>query len=598
MPKPPAADVRRIDPRIWRACAGSCFQIPTVDSTVFYFPQGHLEQSFSPTSTPFLSNLLLSKPFIPCRISDVYFLADPVTDEVYTKLLLVPLSSPPVGLLETSPRLSRDGVGDLDDDEIVPFAKILTPSDANNGGGFSVPRFCADSIFPPLNYQADPPVQKLQVTDIHGVTWEFRHIYRGTPRRHLLTTGWSKFVNNKKLIAGDSVVFMRNSRGQMFIGVRRSLKFNNNNGGDFSRWQEQNGGGGTSGQREVKVKEEGFSRNGRGRVSSEAVAEATERAAQGLPFEVVYYPRVGCYSEFVVRAEVVEASLNVCWSPGMRVKMAMETDDSSRMTWFQGTVAAASTPDCGPWRGSPWRMIQVIWDEPEVLQNAKRVSPWQVEVVSPTSQFDVTFHPSKKFRFPEYSGLLTDREREPFFPLSDLTNSTIGNMTPPLLNNHNFPAGMQGARQDPFSILSFSNLLNDTVSQMRSDVPFGNNMVPKLKNVCTELNIGSSQSENLSPDSHSSVHSSGNLIGNQFCNPVKVGNSTIQLFGKIIHMNQPVENGFENVGSMEDHGSKGYNETEDINSDHDLHSTSSYTELLSRIDVGCQRASAVEACSL
>ncbi|XP_004310277.1 PREDICTED: auxin response factor 17-like [Fragaria vesca subsp. vesca] len=121
------------------------------------------------------------------------------------------------------------------DDKVVSFAKILTPSEANNGGGFSVPRFCADSIFPPLNYQAEPPVQTLSVTDLHGVVWDFRHIYRGTPRRHLLTTGWSKFVNSKMLVAGDSVVFMRSSRGgEMYVGVRRTVRASP--GGYCSRW--------------------------------------------------------------------------------------------------------------------------------------------------------------------------------------------------------------------------------------------------------------------------------------------------------------------------------------------------------------------------
>ncbi|KAJ8762879.1 hypothetical protein K2173_023008 [Erythroxylum novogranatense] len=590
MPPSSSADLSRVDARIWRACAGSCVQIPTVNSRVYYFPQGHMEQSSAPTSRPILSNQLLSKPLIPCRISAVHLLADEVTDEVYARLLLVPLLSPSVGRLEPSPIIPRDG---CDDDKIVAFAKILTPSDANNGGGFSVPRFCADLIFPPLNYEVEPPVQKLHVTDIHGVAWEFRHIYRGTPRRHLLTTGWSKFVNSKKLIAGDSVVFMRNSKGQMFIGVRRSARFNNG-GGDFARWREQ------IGNSEAKVKEDGFSRSGWGRVSPEAVAGAAEMAAQGLPFEVVYYPKAGWYSDFVVRAEVVEAALSVLWTAGLRVKMAMETEDSSRMTWFQGTVAAASMPDSGPWRGSPWRMLQVNWDEPEVLQNAKRVSPWQVEIVSPTPQFNAAFHPPKKFRFPENSGMVTVGEPELFFPLSDLTNSTMGHMGPPMFNTHNFPAGMQGARQDPFSIFSYSNFLSEAASQIRTDVTFGNNTVPKLKSVSTELNIGSSQSESLSPDSlsHSSVQSSGNLGGNQACNPVKVGNGTFQLFGKIIHMNQPVENGLEYDGVMEDDGIKGYNETEDVNSDQELPLTSSYTELLSRVDAGYQRASAVEACFL
>ncbi|KAK7853974.1 high affinity sulfate transporter 2 [Quercus suber] len=44
-------------------------------------------------------------------------------------------------------------------------------SDANNDSGFSVLRFYADSIFPPLNYQAEPPVQTLSVTDVHSVVY-------------------------------------------------------------------------------------------------------------------------------------------------------------------------------------------------------------------------------------------------------------------------------------------------------------------------------------------------------------------------------------------------------------------------------------------
>ncbi|RYQ99943.1 hypothetical protein Ahy_B07g087962 [Arachis hypogaea] len=89
------------------------------------------------------------------------------------------------------------------------FAKTLTQSDANNGGGFSVPRYCAVTIFPRLNYSVEPPVQTIIAKDVHGQCWKFRHIYRGTPRRHLLTTGWSNFVNHKKLVAGDSIVFLR-----------------------------------------------------------------------------------------------------------------------------------------------------------------------------------------------------------------------------------------------------------------------------------------------------------------------------------------------------------------------------------------------------
>ncbi|KAE8719540.1 Auxin response factor 10 [Hibiscus syriacus] len=216
-PRPPAAEVRHVDLRIWRACAGSSVRIPIVNSRVYYFPQGHVEQSCG--SAPLLSSIVLSRPAIACVISDVHCLADPKTDEVFVKLFLLPVepSRLPNQFLDINCEVE-------DSDKFVSFAKILTPSDANNGGGFSVPLFCADSIFPPVDYNAEPPVQTLSVTDVRGGTWEFRHIYRGTPRRHLLTTGWSKFVNQKKLIAGDSVVFMREGNEKMYIGVCRVMK--------------------------------------------------------------------------------------------------------------------------------------------------------------------------------------------------------------------------------------------------------------------------------------------------------------------------------------------------------------------------------------
>lgn len=220
-----------------------------------------------------------------------------------------------------------------------------------------MPRFCADSIFPPLNFAADPPVQNISVRDVHGVVWEFRHIYRGTPRRHLLTTGWSKFVNHKKLVAGDSVVFTRNRRsGELFVGVRRAVRSSAGSGG---RWNYPVGS--------VRVKAEvvdggGWERSGTvGRVSAEEVAEAAELAAEGREFEVVCHPRTG-WADFVVKAEAVEESLCVLWSGGMRVKMAVETEDSSRVSWVQGTVSLAVVPDNNcPWQGSPWRMLQVYF---------------------------------------------------------------------------------------------------------------------------------------------------------------------------------------------------------------------------------------------
>lgn len=463
------------------------------------------------------------------------FLADPVTDEVFARISLLP--DGPSRVANQFVMQNASGAEDVDNRKVLSFSKILTPSDANNGGGFSVPRFCADSIFPALNYQADPPVQTLSVSDVHGNVFEFRHIYRGTPRRHLLTTGWSKFVNHKKLIAGDSVVFMRDSTSnQMFIGIRRTMK--TGNGGDCARWRGAEAGG---------MGAEGFSKGGRGRVTPEAVVETVEKAAKGLGFEILYYPRAG-WSDFVVRAEAVDASLRIQWAGGMRVRMAVETEDCSRMSWFQGTVES-TVPDHGCWGTSPWRMLQVKWDEPEVLQNAKTVSPWQVEFLAP-SPHPTTYPPTKKFKFFENSGLI-DAEGDIFFPRSGLTNSTVDPVNSSLLN-YIFPAGMQGARQDNSRLLSSSNFVSENNTMICNNNFSGKFAEPELKRVSTELNIGSLQSDNLSPDSQSSHRSFGSeLTENRGANLTQVGINSLQLFGKIIYTKEPIDSGSD-VGSVED----------------------------------------------
>ncbi|XP_057469383.1 auxin response factor 17-like [Actinidia eriantha] len=580
-----------VDPTVWKACAGTSVRIPTVDSRVYYFPQGHAEHFSSP---PFLSPIASSQPLILCRVAAVRLLANPETDEVFAKIRLVPIDpARDIHALERKLGFSGSGNAEEEDGEVAvvsSYAKVLTASDANNGGGFSVPRTCADLIFPSLNFEADPPVQTLSIRDVRGVAWEFRHIYRGTPRRHLLTTGWSRFVNHKKLVAGDYVVFMKNRRsGELFVGLRRAVRTDANCDGRWNFPVAEDDGIGGGGK-------EGFSRSGRGMVSSESVVLQAELAARGLAFEVVYYPKRGS-ADFVVKAETVEESLNVFWTAGMRVKMAVESEDASGVKWFQGTVSSAMVPDNGPWLGSPWRMLQVTWDEAEVLKNVDRLSPWQVTHVVSTPPVPSTFPPAKKMRVPQNLGLRTDGG-DLYFPIPGLSNS-MGALNPSLMNYNSFPAGMQGARQDPIFGSILSNFTSESNHQMCSDKFFGN-MIPKLITVSTELKIGSSQSDDLSPDSQSSVHFFGDeLVGKQGCNSsTKVGLASIQLFGKIIHMKDTVESGFDDVGYAEDDGRKMFKETEGVKSPLDLSLTFPNSKLLDGLDVQCQRSSAVEACSL
>lgn len=339
-----------LDYEIWRACGGLTVRIPPVQSKVYYFPQGHAEHASSPPAIAGCPSV------VACRLDSIRFCANRETDEVFAVFAMTPIL----------PSLScSNGL------EVVPtrgapamasYSKVLTQSDANNGGGFSVPRACAESIFPPLNFDADPPVQTITVRDVHGTAWAFRHIYRGTPRRHLLTTGWSKFVNSKKLVAGDSIVFIRVASGAIFVGVRRTtgsssfgeaaLRWN----GPFKACRKTSEEMETSSPSALPLPE-GFWRR-KGRVTAGAVEEAATRAADNCPFEVVYYPKVGA-PEFCVGAELVEDALKVGWTAGMKVRMQLETEDSSKTSWCTGTIAAVSVADPVAWPNSRWKMLQV-----------------------------------------------------------------------------------------------------------------------------------------------------------------------------------------------------------------------------------------------
>jgi len=348
-----------LDPQLWHACAGGMVQMPPVNSKVFYFPQGHIEHAQVNVD---LKTYPKISPLIPCRISSIKYLADQETDEVFAKIRLIPLRESTFDFTDDVGLLGRNDVEGLE--KPASFAKTLTQSDANNGGGFSVPRYCAETIFPRLDYSAEPPVQTILAKDVHGVTWKFRHIYRGTPRRHLLTTGWSNFVNQKKLIAGDSIVFLRAENGDLCVGIRRAKRGIGGGPEPPSGW---NGNCGTpyGGYAAFLRDDEGkmLRNNGGcgpyGKVRPESVVEAASLAASGQPFEVVYYPRAST-PEFCVKASAVRAAMQVQWCAGMRFKMAFETEDSSRISWFMGTVSSVQVADPIHWPNSPWRLLQVL----------------------------------------------------------------------------------------------------------------------------------------------------------------------------------------------------------------------------------------------
>uniref|UniRef100_A0A0D9WTE6 Auxin response factor n=1 Tax=Leersia perrieri TaxID=77586 RepID=A0A0D9WTE6_9ORYZ len=454
-----STDNKCLDPQLWHACAGGMVQMPPVSSKVYYFPQGHAEHA---QAVDFPSGAGRVPPLILCRVAGVRFMADPDTDEVFAKIRLVPVRANDGAADDGGIGAGTDAAAAAAAAEEKPasFAKTLTQSDANNGGGFSVPRYCAETIFPRLDYSADPPVQTVLAKDVHGVVWKFRHIYRGTPRRHLLTTGWSTFVNQKKLVAGDSIVFMRTDNGDLCVGIRRAKKGGvgcpelpppispaaaNYGGGGFSMFLR--GGDDDCSNNKMSPAARGKIR---ARVRPEEVVEAANLAVSGQPFEVVYYPRAST-PEFCVKAGAVRAAMRTQWFAGMRFKMAFETEDSSRISWFMGTVSAVQVADPIRWPNSPWRLLQVSWDEPDLLQNVKRVSPWLVELVSnmPAIHLAPFSPPRKKLCVPLYPELPIDGQ----FPTPMFHGNPLARGVGPMCYfPDGTPAGIQGARHAQFGI--------------------------------------------------------------------------------------------------------------------------------------------------
>ncbi|CAL0334423.1 unnamed protein product [Lupinus luteus] len=333
---------------LWHACAGPMISLPKKGSVVVYFPQGHFEQQ----AQDFPITAYNISPHVFCRVLDVKLHAEEGSDEVYCQLLLVPESEK----VEQNLRAGElDADGEEEEAEAVVksttphmFCKTLTASDTSTHGGFSVPRRAAEDCFPPLDYSQQRPSQELVAKDLHGLEWKFRHIYRGQPRRHLLTTGWSAFVNKKKLVSGDAVLFLRGEDGELRLGIRRAAQLKS---GTFAVPSSQ-------------------------QLNPSTLMDVVNALSARCAFSVCYNPRVSS-SEFIIPLHKFSKSLDCSYSVGMRFRLRFETEDAAERR-FTGLIAGISDVDPVRWPGSKWRCLLVRWDDVEAARH-NRVSPWEIE---------------------------------------------------------------------------------------------------------------------------------------------------------------------------------------------------------------------------
>ncbi|KAJ0237523.1 Auxin response factor 5 [Hirschfeldia incana] len=387
-----------INSELWHACAGPLVSLPQVGSLVYYFPQGHSEQvavSTRRSATTQVPNYPNLPSQLMCQVHNVTLHADKDSDEIYAQMSLQPVHSerdvfpvPDFGLLRGSKHPSEF------------FCKTLTASDTSTHGGFSVPRRAAEKLFPPLDYTAQPPTQELVVRDLHENTWTFRHIYRGQPKRHLLTTGWSLFVGSKRLRAGDSVLFIRDEKSQLMVGVRRANR------------------------QQTALPSSVLSADS---MHIGVLAAAAHATANRTPFLIFYNPRA-CPAEFVIPiAKYRKAICGSQLSVSMRFGMMFETEDSGKRR-YMGTIVGISDLDPLRWSGSKWRNLQVEWDEPGCNDKPTRVSPWDIETPeslfifpSLTSGLKRQLHPSYFAGETEWGSLI----KRPLIRVSDSANGIL-----------------------------------------------------------------------------------------------------------------------------------------------------------------------------
>ncbi|KAE8690394.1 B3 domain-containing protein [Hibiscus syriacus] len=116
----------------------------------------------------------------------------------------------------------EQGLEDQSHETEPMFEKPLTPSDVGKLNRLVIPKQHAEKYFPLGGESSDKGLQ-LSFEDELGKCWRFRYSYWNSSQSYVLTKGWSRYVKEKQLDAGDIILFQRHrSDGdRFFIGCRR-----------------------------------------------------------------------------------------------------------------------------------------------------------------------------------------------------------------------------------------------------------------------------------------------------------------------------------------------------------------------------------------
>ncbi|XP_073003897.1 AP2/ERF and B3 domain-containing protein Os01g0693400-like [Typha latifolia] len=106
------------------------------------------------------------------------------------------------------------------------FDKAVTPSDVGKLNRLVIPKQYAERHFP-LETSGTGALNGMLINfvDNSGKTWRFRYSYWNSSQSYVLTKGWSRFVKEKCLKAGDVVEFYRSAGPdkRLFIDRKQRL---------------------------------------------------------------------------------------------------------------------------------------------------------------------------------------------------------------------------------------------------------------------------------------------------------------------------------------------------------------------------------------
>ncbi|AEE31681.1 AUXIN RESPONSE FACTOR 13 [Arabidopsis thaliana] len=319
--------------KLWNICAGPLCVLPKPGEKVYYFPQGHIEliENSTRDELDHIRPIFDLPSKLRCRVVAIDRKVDKNTDEVYAQISLMP---------DTTEVMTHNTTMDTRRPIVYFFSKILTASDVSLSGGLIIPKQYAIECFPPLDMSQPISTQNLVAKDLYGQEWSFKHVFRGTPQRHMFTSGggWSVFATTKRLIVGDIFVLLRGENGELRFGIRRA-------------------------------------KHQQGHIPSSVIS------ANCMQHGVI---------ASVVNAFKTKCMFNVVYKP----RMQFEGKDFSEKR-YDGTIIGVN--DMSPhWKDSEWRSLKVQWDELSPFLRPNQVSPWDIEHLIPSSDISQSSLKKKK----------------------------------------------------------------------------------------------------------------------------------------------------------------------------------------------------------